>query len=168
MTKYEDKDLALNLMNLCISNGSKVASAESCTGGLIGFELTKFPGSSSFYDQGFIAYSNMSKQSLLGVSKKNLENFGAVSEQVAIDMASGALKYSNADFSISITGIAGPGSNGIKAEGLVWFGAACKKRTASIHYNFGPIGRDLVRRQSANFAISFLHNFIKETIDKNI
>ena len=102
---------------LALKLNSKIVSAESCTAGLLSASLTEIPGSSAFFEQGYITYSNLSKTSVLGVEKKILEKYGAVSEQVAKQMAEGALKRSNSTIAISITGIAGPGGSDFKPEG---------------------------------------------------
>ena len=111
---------------LALKLKSKIVSAESCTAGLLSASLTEIPGSSAFFEQGYITYSNLSKTSVLGVENKILEKYGAVSEQVAKQMAEGALKRSNSTIAISITGIAGPGGSDFKPEGLVCF-AVTKK-----------------------------------------
>ena len=111
---------------LALKLNSKIVSAESCTAGLLSASLTEIPGSSAFFEQGYITYSNLSKTSVLGVENKILEKYGAVSEQVAKQMAEGALKRSNSTIAISITGIAGPGGSDFKPEGLVCF-AVTKK-----------------------------------------
>ena len=112
---------------LALKLNSKIVSAESCTAGLLSASLTEIPGSSAFFEQGYITYSNLSKTSVLGVENKILEKYGAVSEQVAKQMAEGALKRSNSTIAISITGIAGPGGSDCKPEGLVCFAVTKKK-----------------------------------------
>ena len=101
---------------LALKLNSKIVSAESCTAGLLSASLTEIPGSSAFFEQGYITYSNNSKTSVLGVENKTLKKYGAVSEQVAKQMAKGALKRSNSTIAISITGIAGPGGSDYKPE----------------------------------------------------
>ncbi len=100
---------AEQLAELFLKTASKLVTAESCTGGGLAEILTRIPGSSVWFERGFVSYSNESKQELLSVSTETLEQFGAVSEETAIAMAEGALKNSRADYSVSITGIAGPG-----------------------------------------------------------
>lgn len=103
----------------------RIATAESCTGGLIAGALTEVPGSSAVFERGFVTYSNAAKIDLLGVLPDMLENFGAVSGEVAEAMAQGALDYSLADVALSVTGIAGPdGGTASKPVGLVYFGLA--------------------------------------------
>lgn len=106
-----------------------LTTAESCTGGGLGYFLTEVPGSSGWYERGFITYSNESKMEMLQVNAETLNQFGAVSEQTAREMAEGALKNSRANFSIAITGIAGPdGGTPDKPVGTVWMAFASKQR----------------------------------------
>lgn len=147
-----------SLSYLAIKRGSKIVSAESCTAGLLAAYLTEMPGSSAFFEQGYITYSNRSKMSVLGVDKKTLEKHGAVSEEVAKQMAVGALNRSRGTIAISITGIAGPGGSDYKPEGLVCFAIAQKNgeiRVETIQY--GPLGRSNIRSSSVGKAIELLH-----------
>tara|TARA_B100001559_G_C16252873_1_gene507836 strand:+ start:53 stop:547 length:495 start_codon:yes stop_codon:yes gene_type:complete len=162
--KKNDTDYNSSLKNLCINNNIKLVSCESCTGGLLGFEITKIPGSSEYFDRGFITYSNSSKCSILGVSDKTIQRYGAVSRQVAKEMAIGGLKNSDAQYSVSITGIAGPGSQGAKPEGLVWFGMANRCISVAKKRNFGALGRNTVRNQSCKHALNLLIEFICSTM----
>ena len=159
-----DADYNSSLKNICINNNIKLVSSESCTGGLLSYEITKVPGSSEYFDRGFITYSNFSKCAILGVSERTIQHYGAVSRQVAKEMAIGGLKNSKAQYSVSITGIAGPGSQGTKPEGLVWFGVANKYECVAKKRNFGPLGRDTVRNESCKHALNLLINFIRSTI----
>ena len=147
-----------NLYSLAIKLRCKIVSAESCTAGLLAASLTEIPGSSAFFEQGYITYSNHSKTSVLGVENKTLEKFGAVSEEVAKQMAKAALKRSKSTVAISITGIAGPGGSDCKPEGLVCFAVAKengKIRTETKTY--GPIGRGTIRSHAVETAIALLH-----------
>ncbi len=147
-----------NLYSLAIKLRSKIVSAESCTAGLLAASLTKLPGSSAFFDQGYITYSNQSKTNVLGVKNKTLEKYGAVSEEVAKQMAEGALKRSNSTIAISITGIAGPGGSNYKPEGLVCFAVAKENgKIRSETKEYGPIGRGKIRSQAVETAITLLH-----------
>ncbi len=110
----------------------KLATAESCTGGLVAAKLTEQPGSSEIFECGLVTYSNLSKTQLLGVSERSLEQHGAVSEQVAGEMALGALNGCAAQLAVSITGIAGPGGSDFKPEGRVCFGVAHKTKLLSV------------------------------------
>ena len=104
-------------------NNLSLVSAESCTGGWVAKQITDLAGSSSIFDRGFVTYSNQAKEEMLGVSKKTLESFGAVSEEVVIEMVEGALNNSQADIALSISGIAGPGGGTAeKPVGAVCFG----------------------------------------------
>lgn len=106
----------------CLRAGLKVVTAESCTGGGVGEAVTRTPGSSAWYDRGFVTYSNHAKAELLGVKAETLGNHGAVSEAVALEMAKGALQQSDADLAVAVTGVAGPdGGTSSKPVGLVWF-----------------------------------------------
>lgn len=123
----ELKQLAQDLGMKLQSRQWSVATAESCTGGLVGQLLTSLPGCSGWFERGFITYSNASKEEMLGVSSATLQTFGAVSEETASEMASGALAHSHAQVSLSITGIAGPdGGTPQKPVGMVCYGWALK------------------------------------------
>ena len=136
-----------------------ITCAESCTGGMLANALTDMPGSSAVFDRGFVTYSNNAKIEMLGVKEKTLEKSGAVSEEVAQEMAKGALDRSLASLAISITGIAGPGSSDFKPEGRVCFGLALKnERQAAQTVEFGAIGRNMVREASCKFALEIILN----------
>lgn len=146
-----------DLIEICRRRKLLIATAESCTGGLVAAELTRVPGSSDVFDRGFTTYSNKSKRELLSVSEDSLARFGAVSKEVAAEMALGACKHSDADMSVSVTGIAGPGSSESKPEGRVCFAVARKGALAHCAcVDFGSIGRDSVRNASVKHAISLL------------
>ena len=135
-----------------------IATAESCTGGLVSGALTAVAGSSAVLDRGFVTYSNEAKSDLLGVTQDLLARFGAVSEPVARSMAAGAVERSRALVSVSITGIAGPGGGSAdKPVGLVHF-AAIGPSGAVVHLErrFGDIGRDAVRLESVRVALALL------------
>ena len=119
---------------LCARN-KKISTAESCTGGLIAKTLTDLAGSSDWFDRGFVTYSNAAKTEMLGVSAETIESQGAVSEPVARAMATGALQHSAADYSIAVTGIAGPGGGSAeKPVGTVWIAvASATAREARLH-----------------------------------
>jgi nicotinamide-nucleotide amidase len=119
----ELQDLAIKIGQLLTVSKKSVSTAESCTGGWVGKEFTGIPGSSKWYGFGFITYSNMAKLKVLGVSKDSLLKEGAVSERVVKEMAEGALRNTGTDFTISISGIAGPsGGTADKPVGTVCFG----------------------------------------------
>lgn len=131
----------------------KITTAESCTGGLIGWALTEQPGSSEFFERGYITYSNQSKIDMLGVPPQLIENYGAVSYDVAKAMAEGALMNAKADIAISATGIAGPdpSENG-KPAGLVFIGIATATNTYVFEHNFTG-NRSLNRKNTMSTAL---------------
>ncbi len=154
--------LATDVLHLARAKGFKIATAESCTGGLIGATLTEIAGSSDVVDRGFITYSNDAKMEMLGVTPKALDTHGAVSEQVAAQMAQGALDRSNAQITVSVTGIAGPGGSDFKPEGRVCFGLAQDGyATATQTVEFGPLGRANVRMATVETALTWLQERLK-------
>ena len=137
--------------------GASLATAESCTGGLLAGAITEVPGSSDVFDRGFVTYSNAAKVEMLGVSQATLDAHGAVSEEVAAEMAAGALARSGATLAVSVTGIAGPGGSEHKPEGRVCFGLAARGRPAQAEtVEFGPLGRGTVRSRSVAHALALL------------
>lgn len=139
------------------SHNWKITTAESCTGGGLGYWITSRSGSSDWFEQGYITYSNKAKNQLLGVGLETLAQFGAVSEQVAIEMAEKALIISCAQISVSITGIAGPtGGTQDKPVGLVWIAVAGKSfKTHCQRYQFSG-GRTKVREQAIIKAVTLV------------
>lgn len=133
-----------------------VTTAESCTGGLVIGALTDIAGSSDVVDRGFITYSNDAKRAMLGVMQATLDEFGAVSEPVARQMAQGALASANAQIAIAITGVAGPGASENKPEGMVWFGLSTSSGTQTQEMQFGAIGRKNVRKASVDHALNMI------------
>lgn len=151
--------LAADVLTRCRAGGITVATAESCTGGMVAAALTDVAGSSDVFICGFVTYSNAAKIDMLGVSAKSLEAHGAVSEQIACEMAEGALAHSRATLAVSITGIAGPGSDGPKPEGRVCFGLAIKGQETRVEtVEFGPLGRSQVRAAARDHALALLHS----------
>ena len=136
--------------------GIVIATAESCTGGMISAAITDVAGSSRVLDRGFVTYSNAAKMDMLGVSAETLDAYGAVSEQVAAEMATGALKHSNVTLSVSVTGIAGPGGSDFKPEGRVCFGVATEQGVETQQVDFGPLGRAGVRGATVAHALELL------------
>jgi nicotinamide-nucleotide amidase len=144
------------LLASCRSRGLKIATAESCTGGLIAATLTAIAGSSDVIDRGFITYSNDAKTMMLGVAPSVIASVGAVSEAVARAMATGALARSDADITIAVTGVAGPGGGSTeKPVGLVWFGLAMKSRVHSERLVF-PGDRMAVRAATVAHALTLI------------
>ena len=142
-----------------------IATAESCTGGLVAARITDIPGSSDVFERGFVTYSNMSKIELLGVDAGTIARHGAVSRQVAKAMAEGAIKNSEAHVAVSITGVAGPGGAGRKAEGTVCFGlATVHAGTSTETRRFGAIGRESVRAASVQHALALIDSGIAELL----
>ena len=139
----------------------KIATAESCTGGLIAGLLTEIPGSSDVVERGFVTYSNKAKDELLGVSPQVLETHGAVSEQTARAMAAGALKHSRADIAVAVTGVAGPGGGSAdKPVGLVHLATARGGDVVHRECRFGDIGRSQVRLKTVAVALEMLQALI--------
>jgi nicotinamide-nucleotide amidase len=154
---------AKRLLALCRAHGLKIATAESCTGGLVAGALTEIPGSSDVVERGFVTYSNEAKHEMLGVPNATLHKYGAVSRQTAEAMARGALKHSDADLAVSITGIAGPGgATPGKPVGLVHFAAAARGgRLIARAKKFGDIGRRKVRLKSVVEALAMLETLAR-------
>jgi nicotinamide-nucleotide amidase len=150
--------LARSLLDLCRSRKLTIATAESCTGGLVAGALTDIPGSSDVIDRGFVTYSNDAKRAMLGVETSTLATFGAVSKETATQMAVGALERAGVDLAISITGIAGPGGAVPgKPVGLVHFAVAARDgRITHRECRFGAIGRSAVRQRSVMEALRML------------
>ncbi|MEW6644263.1 MAG: CinA family protein [Pseudomonadota bacterium] len=158
MTSRDPRALARSLLDLCRMRKLTIATAESCTGGLVAGALTEIPGSSDVIDRGFVTYSNEAKREMLGVTASTLETFGAVSKETAIAMAVGALETADVDLAVSITGIAGPGgATPGKPVGLVHFAAAARDgRIVSREKRFGAVGRSVVRQSSVIEALRLL------------
>lgn len=144
---------ARRLLDAARGRGWRIATAESCTGGLVAAAITDIAGSSDVFDRGFVTYSYPSKIALLGVPQELLTEHGAVSEPVARAMANGALAASAADIAVAITGVAGPGASEAKPEGTVWFAVATRDGTRCERRDFGPIGRGHVRARSVEAAL---------------
>ncbi len=147
---------ATSLLIRAKARGVMIATAESCTGGLISASITDVAGSSAIFDRGFVTYTNDAKIKMLGVKPATLEAYGAVSEDVAAEMAAGALAASQADIAVSVTGIAGPGGSEHKPEGLVCFGVATKDRVRTQSHEFGAIGRSQVRAATVAHALDLI------------
>lgn len=151
-------ELSAAIVRLCRAKGVLIATAESCTGGLISAAITDIPGSSEALDRGFVTYSNAAKVDMLGVSETILARHGAVSEETARAMAEGVLKRSLATVSIAVTGIAGPGGGSAKKPvGRVHVALARRDReTHHEQLDLGDIGRDQVRAQTVLRALELL------------
>jgi nicotinamide-nucleotide amidase len=162
-----DKELlvaAESLLELCKSKKLTLATAESCTGGLVAGALSEIPGSSAVLDRGFVTYSNEAKQQMLGVTPATIDVYGAVSSECAEEMAKGALAHASVDLAVSITGIAGPtGAVRGKPIGLVYFCAASRSgRVIAYDRKYGDIGRTNVRRESVLQALAMLRELAEK------
>ena len=152
----EVQDRAQRVLEAADKLDLKLATAESCTGGLLAALLTDVRGLGHVFERGFVVYSKQAKCDLLGIAREKVDSCGAVSKEIAVEMAQGALRFSLADVAISITGFAGPGGEDDE-EGLVHF--ACARRggeTCHREEHFGPIGRDGVRIASLEAALEMI------------
>jgi nicotinamide-nucleotide amidase len=158
MADRETEAAASALLDLCKAKKLMVATAESCTGGLVAGALTEIAGSSAVVDRGFVTYTNEAKHQMLGVPQATLDEFGAVSRETAEAMARGALGHADADIVIAVTGIAGPGGGSAgKPVGLVHFAAGARDgRLVHRERRFGELGRAEVRRLSVLQALAML------------
>ncbi len=156
----EIETLATDVLEKCRQRKWQLATAESCTGGLIGGALTDIAGSSDVFDRGFITYSNKAKARVIGVSTEILRAHGAVSEETAREMALGALKTAGANLTVAVTGIAGPGGGGPgKPVGLVHFAVATEEGIAEHRkMEYGDIGRSEVRLATVKTALEMLRD----------
>lgn len=149
------------------SNNKKVATAESCTGGLLAQKITSIPGASEVFDCGVVAYSNEIKTSVLGVNEETLNIYGAVSEQTAGEMATGVIKLSNSDIGVGITGIAGPGGGSAeKPIGLVYIATATQRDVVTKRFLFDG-DRENVREQSTKAAIMMVMDILDPVKEDN-
>lgn len=150
-------DRAETVLRTSRGRGLRLATAESCTGGLVAAALTALPGSSDVLERGYVTYSNAAKSDMLGVAAELFPRVGAVSREVAEAMAIGARDCAGVDLAVSITGIAGPGGGSPdKPVGLVWFACATSAGTVSLERRFGDLGRDEVRRRALIQALDLL------------
>ena len=158
MSGSDARALSRSLLDLCRMRKLTIATAESCTGGLVAGALTDIPGSSDVIDRGFVTYSNEAKMEITGVSPVTLDAYGAVSRETALEMAAGALARSHAGIALSVTGIAGPGGGSAdKPVGLVWFGLAVKGRDPIAEQRqFEDHGRAFIRRESVRTALEMV------------
>jgi nicotinamide-nucleotide amidase len=158
MFRAELRQSAEKLLELCRSKGLMIATAESCTGGLLAALLTEIPGSSRVFERGYVTYSNEAKAELLGVGRDLIARHGAVSEAVAVAMAEGCLSQSPASIAVSITGVAGPGGGTVeKPVGLVYL--ACVGKRAPVRISrlmLGESSRQAIREAAVAEAVSLL------------
>jgi nicotinamide-nucleotide amidase len=164
MFESDISDAAKALLKICQEKKLTVATAESCTGGLVAAAISEIAGSSLVLDRGFVTYSNMAKQQMIGVTPATIEFYGAVSKECAEEMAKGALAHASVSLAVSITGIAGPtGAVPGKPIGLVYFCAASRSgRVIARDCRYGDIGRSEVRRKSVLQALSMLRELAEK------
>ncbi|PYG34453.1 CinA family protein [Pelagimonas varians] len=148
--------LAAQILDLARTQGKTVTCAESCTGGKVAAALTDIGGSSAIFERGFVTYSNTAKAEMLGVRPASLETYGAVSEEVAREMALGALSAAKADIAVAISGIAGPGGSDFKPEGRVCYALATAQGVTSETVEHGALGRAEVRSAATLHALSLI------------
>lgn len=147
---------AATLVKHLIATEQVLTTAESCTGGMIAAAITDVPGSSEIFEEGLVTYSNKAKKKFLGVNQKTLDDHGAVSEEVAREMAVNARLQAAADIGISVSGIAGPGGSEFKPEGRVCFAIATQADVFSETIEFGAIGRADVRVAAKDHALTLI------------
>ncbi len=152
-----------DILRLALARGAMIATAESCTAGMVAAAITDVAGSSAVFDRGFVTYSNAAKVAMLGVRPETLAAHGAVSEEVAAEMAAGALARSAAQVAVATTGIAGPGGSEFKPEGRVCFGLATGTGVRTETVEFGAIGRAQVRIAARDHALDMLTRALNET-----
>jgi len=162
MTEDRITELARALGRACKRRGVDVVTAESCTGGGAAAAITRISGSAKWFERGFVTYTNTAKKEMLGVSQRTLGDHGAVSEEVAREMARGALRKSPADVSVAITGIAGPtGGSRTKPVGLVWFAWGARKGAVQTRVFRFKGDRLEIRRQSVAVALQGLIDLLR-------
>ncbi len=163
MTDVELMQLSTEVGQHLQRRRATVTTVESCTGGWIAKVLTDIPGSSQWFERGFVTYSNEAKEELVGVTPASLDRFGAVSEQVVREMAEGARRLADANFALSVSGIAGPdGGTAEKPVGTVWFGFAAVGRPTLTRQQVFSGDREAVRRQATAWALLTLRDHFLE------
>lgn len=151
--------LAGSILQICRDDGIMLATAESCTGGMIAAAFTDIAGSSDVFDRGFVTYSNEAKMEMLGVAAETLDEYGAVSEETAISMVEGAMLNSRAAIAVAVTGIAGPtGGTEVKPVGLVWFATSYQKAVYAQKRHFEDRGRAFIRQEACRTAMELLRD----------
>jgi len=163
MTNFTCDQLVFRIGELLNESHASLAIAESCTGGWVAQQITAVSGSSNWFDRGFVTYSNISKTEMLGVPEQTLSDFGAVSEQTVHAMAQGVLLNSHADWSLSVSGVAGPGGGTDKNPvGTVWFAWAGKEGFLRSESCYFTGDREAVREQAVKHALSILLMCLEE------
>ncbi len=151
------RDLAVEVAQALLARNARMATAESCTGGWVAQQLTAIPGSSKWFEAGYVTYSNAAKQRMLGVSAQSIQIKGAVSESVVVQMAEGALNDADVDITVAISGIAGPdGGTEQKPVGTVWFAWAIKNQPTVSCLSFFSGDRRAIREQAVEQALQGL------------
>ncbi len=165
MTDSELMQLSQQVGEALRQRKATVTTAESCTGGWIAKAITDIAGSSAWFEQGFVTYSNEAKHQLIGVQTQTLADHGAVSEPVVRQMAEGARRAANATYAVSVSGIAGPdGGSTEKPVGTVWFAVTGPQGETAVSRQCFPGDRDAVRRQATAFALKMLRqHFLQNT-----
>lgn len=154
-------DLAADVLRAARTRGMSIATAESCTGGMVSAALTAVPGASDVFLLGVASYANTAKETVLNVSQQTLRDHGAVSEPVAGEMARGVARLAGADLSVATTGIAGPGGSDHKPEGRVCFALSFRDQVQSETKEFGAIGRDHVRAAATRHALLMMQSALE-------
>ena len=154
--------VTLQILQTAKARGWTLTTAESCTGGMVAAAVTDVAGSSGIFERGFVTYSNAAKTDMLGVMTGTLDQYGAVSEAVAAEMATGARLQARADLAVSISGIAGPGGSEHKPEGRVCFGIAAAGSTITETVEFGALGRHAVRSAARDHALALLLKYLRK------
>ena len=149
-------DMIMHISNEAKKRKIWITTAESCTGGLISSSLTSLPGSSCFFDKGFVTYSNESKIKLLNVSPKTLKKYGAVSEEVVKEMVEGCFDKNKLSISLAISGVAGPGKSENKPVGMIWIAIKTPHKTETALLELNDKSRDEIREKSVYFALKLL------------
>ncbi len=165
-TREEKRPLEQKIIQLMTEHQLTLSAAESCTGGLLSARLINVPGASAVYEAGFVTYANKAKHKLIGVKKKTLKDYGAVSKETAKEMVKGTLKETGADYAVAITGIAGPGGGTEeKPVGLVYIGCGRKHHIVVKQYHFSG-ERMQIREAGVENALNQLWEVLKEDVDK--
>lgn len=161
--KQTQPNVGKQIIDLLIQSNKTIVTAESCTGGMIAAALTDIPGASGALYGGFVTYSNTAKARMIQVSPRVIEDYGAVSNQVARAMADGARNTARADFAVAATGIAGPdGGSEKKPVGLVYVAVSSDLATVVIEHRFGDIGRDAIRKATVDAALNLMLQVIED------
>lgn len=157
-----NESIEAKLVKLLIEKKLTITTAESCTGGMISSTIVNVPGASWVINEAYVTYANEAKMKLVGVKKETLESYGAVSEQVVIEMVTGAMKNANADVAIAVSGIAGPdGGTAEKPVGTVWAAFACLDKVETKRFNFKG-DRYEVRKQTTEAVLEYIYNLLNQ------